>query len=151
MTEAAAPSEPTALTRHIEERYHARHREQLPQLVAMAERVEDGAGKLGELVEEKDAIVGKADLARFCPLSAPHDGRHRRRMMGLAEGTRARDAALAQQPRERMDHRGFQRLGRRKGRQYPRKPCRQHRLARTGRSHHQDVVDVKTHTQYPLG
>ena len=41
MTEAAAPSEPTALTRHIEERYHARHREQLPQLVAMAERVED--------------------------------------------------------------------------------------------------------------
>jgi regulator of cell morphogenesis and NO signaling len=41
MTEAAAPSEPTALTRHIEARYHARHREQLPQLVAMAERVED--------------------------------------------------------------------------------------------------------------
>ena len=38
MTEAAAPFEPTALTRHIEERYHARHREQLPQLVAMAER-----------------------------------------------------------------------------------------------------------------
>ncbi len=30
-----------ALTRHIENRYHARHREQLPALVALAERVED--------------------------------------------------------------------------------------------------------------
>ena len=41
MTEDAAPSDPAALTRHIETRYHARHREQLPQLAAMAERVED--------------------------------------------------------------------------------------------------------------
>ena len=41
MTEDPAPSDPTALTRHIETRYHARHREQLPQLAAMAERVED--------------------------------------------------------------------------------------------------------------
>lgn len=30
-----------ALTRHIEARYHARHREHLPQLASMAERVED--------------------------------------------------------------------------------------------------------------
>lgn len=30
-----------ALTRHIETRYHARHREQLPALAAMAARVED--------------------------------------------------------------------------------------------------------------
>ncbi|WP_374642469.1 hemerythrin domain-containing protein [Tabrizicola sp.] len=30
-----------ALTRHIETRFHARHREQLPALVALAERVED--------------------------------------------------------------------------------------------------------------
>lgn len=41
MTEDPAPSDPTALIRHIETRYHARHREQLPQLAAMAERVED--------------------------------------------------------------------------------------------------------------
>lgn len=41
MTENATPSDPAALTRHIETRYHARHREQLPQLAAMAERVED--------------------------------------------------------------------------------------------------------------
>ena len=40
MTEDPAPSEAAALTRHIETRYHARHREQLPVLAAMAERVE---------------------------------------------------------------------------------------------------------------
>lgn len=41
MTEDAAPTDPTALTRHIETRFHARHREHLPVLAAMAERVED--------------------------------------------------------------------------------------------------------------
>jgi regulator of cell morphogenesis and NO signaling len=41
MTEDPAPTDPDALTRHIEARYHARHREQLPVLAAMAERVED--------------------------------------------------------------------------------------------------------------
>lgn len=41
MTEAPAPTEAAALTRYIEARYHARHREQLPVLAAMAERVED--------------------------------------------------------------------------------------------------------------
>lgn len=33
--------DPAALTRHIETRYHARHRELLPALAAMAARVED--------------------------------------------------------------------------------------------------------------
>ena len=41
MTEDIAPTDPSALTRYIETRYHARHREQLPVLAAMAERVED--------------------------------------------------------------------------------------------------------------
>ena len=41
MTEPLLPEDPAALTRHIEERYHARHRQQLPALAAMAERVED--------------------------------------------------------------------------------------------------------------
>ena len=38
--EAAVPDDPAELTRHIERRYHARHREQLPELAAMAARVE---------------------------------------------------------------------------------------------------------------
>jgi regulator of cell morphogenesis and NO signaling len=40
MTEDLAPSDTAALTRHIETRYHARHREQLPVLAAMAAKVE---------------------------------------------------------------------------------------------------------------
>lgn len=41
MSEVPVPTGAADLTRHIETRYHARHREQLPVLAAMAERVED--------------------------------------------------------------------------------------------------------------
>ena len=41
MSETPVPTDAADLTRHIETRYHARHREQLPALAAMAERVED--------------------------------------------------------------------------------------------------------------
>ena len=40
MTETAPIHDPSALTRYIETRYHARHREQLPQLAQLAGRVE---------------------------------------------------------------------------------------------------------------
>lgn len=40
MTESLRLDDPAALTRHIEFRYHARHREQLPTLAALAEKVE---------------------------------------------------------------------------------------------------------------
>ena len=81
MTEAAAPSEPTALTRHIEERYHARHREQLPQLVAMAERVEDVhfgdvgvpdglSALLHEMLGELEVHMKKEELILFFCIEA---------------------------------------------------------------------------------
>lgn len=41
MTDDAPLHDAAALTRHIETRYHARHRAQLPPLADMAERVED--------------------------------------------------------------------------------------------------------------
>lgn len=41
MPDAAPIHDAADLTRHIESRYHARHRQQLPQLVALAEMVED--------------------------------------------------------------------------------------------------------------
>ena len=41
MSKAVPLDDAGALTRYIEERYHARHRMQLPPLVAMAEMVED--------------------------------------------------------------------------------------------------------------
>jgi regulator of cell morphogenesis and NO signaling len=48
MTDALPPDDPAALTRHIETRYHAEHRRQLPDLVRLAEMVEDlHAGEAG--------------------------------------------------------------------------------------------------------
>lgn len=40
MAETAHPRDPAELTRHIETRFHARHREQLPTLAELAEHVE---------------------------------------------------------------------------------------------------------------
>lgn len=40
MTDDAVASDPATLTQHIEARFHARHREQLPPLVDMAAKVE---------------------------------------------------------------------------------------------------------------
>lgn len=40
MTETIPTDDPGQLTRYIETRYHARHREQLPELTALAARVE---------------------------------------------------------------------------------------------------------------
>ncbi|MCL7466562.1 hemerythrin domain-containing protein [Phaeovulum sp. NW3] len=40
MTQTAPADDLAALTRHIETRFHARHREQLPRLAALAEKVE---------------------------------------------------------------------------------------------------------------
>lgn len=40
MTRTARADDPTELTRHIETRFHARHREQLPALAGLAEKVE---------------------------------------------------------------------------------------------------------------
>lgn len=41
MTDSAPTDDAARLTRYIEERYHARHREQLPRLASMAEKVEN--------------------------------------------------------------------------------------------------------------
>ncbi|WP_112320302.1 hemerythrin domain-containing protein [Oceanibium sediminis] len=41
MTDDAPIHDPAALTRHIETRYHASHRRQLPQLLRLAEMIED--------------------------------------------------------------------------------------------------------------
>lgn len=40
MPQGLNTDDPAALTRHIESRFHARHREQLPALAALAEKVE---------------------------------------------------------------------------------------------------------------
>lgn len=55
MTETAPIHDAAALTRFIETRYHARHREQMPALAAMAER-------------SKQRILATSTRRRACPI-----------------------------------------------------------------------------------
>lgn len=74
--EPAAPTEPDALIAHILARYHAVHREQLPELIAMAHRVEavhkghpDVPVGLGDLLEDMaqclDSHMAKEEAVLF--------------------------------------------------------------------------------------
>lgn len=65
MTDADA-IDPVTLTRHIEERFHARHREQLPPLVEMAARVEavhaGAAGVPAGLAAQLRGLLGELEV-----------------------------------------------------------------------------------------
>ncbi len=76
MAEAAPIHDAAELTRHIESRYHARHREQLPPLVEMAEKVEtvhagdddvpDGlSAVLRRMIGEMEVHMKKEELILF--------------------------------------------------------------------------------------
>ncbi len=76
MTQTSLPADAADLTRHIESRYHARHREQLPRLMALAERVElvhadhqDApfglAGLLGRIQGDMEIHMKKEELILF--------------------------------------------------------------------------------------
>lgn len=76
MTDIAPIHDAAELTRHIETRYHARHREQLPQLAEMAEKVEavhfgdadvpEGLSAiLRRLIGELEAHMKKEELILF--------------------------------------------------------------------------------------
>lgn len=58
MSETAPLDDPSELTRHIEARYHARHREQLPRLAELAEKVE------GVHSGDEDTPVGLSEVLR---------------------------------------------------------------------------------------
>ncbi len=109
-------------------------------LDGLAQGFQHGAGEFRELVHEQHAVVGEADFARFRAAPAADDGGHRGGVMRFAERPDAGDAAFVQQARQRMDHRGFQRLGGAQRRQDARQTGGQHRLARAGRTDHQDMV-----------
>lgn len=76
MTESAPIHDAAELTRYIETRYHARHREQLPELASLAERVEsvhfgdenvpEGlADLLSRLIGEMEVHMKKEELILF--------------------------------------------------------------------------------------
>lgn len=76
MSDPVATDDPVALTHHIERRYHARHREQLPRLAELAEKVEavhsgdahvpEGlAALLRRLIGEMEVHMKKEELILF--------------------------------------------------------------------------------------
>lgn len=76
MTETAPVNDPAELTRYIEVRYHARHRVELPELAAMAAKVEmvhagvphvpDGlAALLKKLIGDLEVHMKKEELILF--------------------------------------------------------------------------------------
>jgi len=81
MADAAPIDDPAELTRHIETRYHARHREQLPDLAALAARVEmvhagaEGvpaglADILNRMIGEMEVHMKKEELILFPAIRA---------------------------------------------------------------------------------
>ncbi|MCC0031360.1 MAG: hemerythrin domain-containing protein [Brucellaceae bacterium] len=76
MTTASPPRDPADLTRFIEEEYHARHRVQLPALIALSEKVEIAhAGQtrvptgltelLRNMASELEALMRKEEYLLF--------------------------------------------------------------------------------------
>ena len=106
----------------------------------LAQRFECRPVELRQLVEEQDALVGEGDFARPGTRPAADERRQRGGMVGIAERSLARQLTAAQPARDRLDHAELERLGGFERRQDPGKPRRQHRLARSRRPDHQQIV-----------
>src|SRR5437016_135978 len=63
-------------------------------------------------------------------------------MMRITERPLARQTPAAQSARNRLDHAELERLGRFQRRQYAGETCSQHRLARSRRTGHQQIVSA---------
>ena len=86
MTETAPIDDAAALTRHIETRYHQRHRQQLPMLAKMAEMVQDLhtddggaphglAGVLHRMIGELEIHMKEEELILFPGIREGHGAR----------------------------------------------------------------------------
>jgi hypothetical protein len=99
--------------------------------------------ELGQLVEEQHAIVCETDLAGARHRAAADQTRVGDRVMRRAEGPRRDQRAPVHQARHAMHLGGLDRLLEGHRRQDCRQPLGQHRLARTRRPDHQDVVAAR--------
>lgn len=82
----------------------------LASLDRLAQGFEDRAVELGEFVHEQHTVMGQRCLPRSRLPTAADDRGHRGRVMRLAKGAAAGNAALIQQPGEGVYHRGLQRF-----------------------------------------
>ena len=115
----------------------------ISRLERLAERIEHGALKLRQLVEEQNTKVCQADLAGAHTQSAADERRHRGAVMRRAKRALAPDLPAAELPGDRCDHRDFERLGGLQGREDAGQTCREQRFARSGRAAHQQVMSAR--------
>ena len=109
-------------------------------LERLAQRIEHRALEFRQLVEEQDAEVREADLARADAQAAADQRRHRGAVVRRAERPAAPDLAAAELAGDRRDHRDFERFGRLERRKNARKARGEQRLARARRTAHQQIV-----------
>jgi hypothetical protein len=84
--------------------------------------------------------MGQGDLARAGVRPAADQRRQRRGVMRITERPLARQSAAAQAPGNRLNHPELECFGRLERRQYAGEPCGQHRLPRSRRTDHQEIV-----------
>ncbi len=109
-------------------------------LDGLPKRLQRRALEFRELIEKEHAVVREADLSGLGAKPAADQRGQRGGVMRVAEWAPARQLAVVQEPGDRMNHADFQRLGRGQRRQQARQALRQHRLARSRRADHQQVV-----------
>ena len=109
----------------------------------LTQHFEDVTGEFRQFVQEQDAVMGQADLSRPRDRSAPDQAGGRNAVMGCAERPLFHEAVVVrEQTGTGVDPRRFQALFECHRRDHRRDPSREHRLAGTGRTDHQNVVDT---------
>ena len=103
-------------------------------LQRLAQRLEGGAGELGQLVQKQHAMVRQRNLARPGRRAAAHQRDRAGRMVRAAGGALA-PALHIKTPAQAADGGTLQRLIGAQGGQQSGKALRQHGLARAGRPH----------------
>ena len=121
----------------------AAHDRRATVLERLAQSLQGGARELRQLVEEQDAVVGQARLARHRPRAAADQPGGRDRVVRRAEGAAGDQPAAVVAPRDAVDARHLQRLLSGQRRQDARQAPRQHRLADARRALEEQVVTAR--------
>ena len=116
-----------------------------PLLERLAQRLQSGHGELTEFVEEQDAVGGQAHLARAQRPAAPaHQGDDGSLVVRHAEGRALQELAVGEGTAgRRVDASHCEGLGGRERREQAFQALGQHRLARSGRPDHQEVMATR--------
>jgi hypothetical protein len=106
----------------------------------LAQRIQHGTLEFRQLIEEEDAEMRQRHLARLDAQSASRERGHRGGVMRIAKWPAPRNRTAGKFTGQRLNHRNLERFARIERRQQCGQALRQHRLSRTGRSDHEQVV-----------